>query len=360
MPRYALAHLSDNVLVRDLAALVARDRATTAELLAHIGEVDARQLDRPAAYPSMFAYCVGELRLSEDAAFKRIQAARAARRFPALFAALADGRLPLSGLVLLAPHLTEDTADELLAERFPRPDVLAWVEAMPGSSVPRGDNQQAGPVEEQVAPGQVEEQVAPGQLEPQLASGRAGDPPRVKPLSAQSFAIQFTLSRSAHDKLRYAQSLLGHVLPSGDIAAVVERALDALIPQLERGRFAATARPRAGGRESSASPRYVPVHVTRAVWERDGGQCTFESETGRRCPARTRLEFDHVEAVARGGEATVSGMRMRCRAHKSVRGRVLLRRRVHAPPASRGHRGARHPEGAGGGGSRAGPGRGRR
>ena len=184
MPRYALAHLSDHALLRDLAALVARDRATTAELLAHIGEVDARQLDRPAAYPSMFAYCVGELRLSEDAAFKRIQAARAARRFPALFAALADGRLPLSGLVLLAPHLTEDTADELLtaathrskaviarwlAERFPRSDVLAWVEAIPGSPVPRGDNQQAGPVEEQVAPGQVEGQVAPGQLEPQLA-----------------------------------------------------------------------------------------------------------------------------------------------------------------------------------------------
>src|SRR5207247_6761231 len=65
----------------------------------------------------------------------------------------------------------------------------------------------------------------------------------------------------------------------------------------------------------SPDPRHVPAHVKRAVWERDGGQCTFTSDSGRRCPARTRLEFDHVEAVARGGRASVAGIRLRCRAH---------------------------------------------
>ena len=63
----------------------------------------------------MYLYCVHELRLSEEAAFKRIHAARTARRFPALFAALAEGRLHLSGVVMLAPHLTPENADELLA-----------------------------------------------------------------------------------------------------------------------------------------------------------------------------------------------------------------------------------------------------
>ncbi len=42
---------------------------------------------------------------------------------------------------------------------------------------------------------------------------------------------------------------------------------------------------------------------------------TFVSATGRRCPSRTRLEFDHVQAVARGGRASVAGIRLRCRAH---------------------------------------------
>ncbi|MEO5618344.1 MAG: hypothetical protein ABIS67_11270, partial [Candidatus Eisenbacteria bacterium] len=95
MKSYSLSHLSNQVLLRSLAALVAQNRATTADLLAHIAEVDARKLYLPAAYPSMFAYCVGELRLSEDSAFKRIRVARKARQFPAIFEAIADGRLHL-------------------------------------------------------------------------------------------------------------------------------------------------------------------------------------------------------------------------------------------------------------------------
>src|SRR5436190_13450977 len=104
--KYCLSHLSDGALLRDLTSLVARDRATTAELLAHLAEVDARKLYRPAGYPSMYAWCMGELNMSEDAACKRICAARMARRFPAILPAVADGRLHLSTVVMLAPHLT--------------------------------------------------------------------------------------------------------------------------------------------------------------------------------------------------------------------------------------------------------------
>ena len=95
MRAYTLTHIGDQALLRDLASLVASDRVTTAALLAHIAEVDSRRLYAPAEYSSMYEYCVRELRLSEDASAKRIQAARAARRFPALLPALADGRLHL-------------------------------------------------------------------------------------------------------------------------------------------------------------------------------------------------------------------------------------------------------------------------
>jgi hypothetical protein len=62
-------------------------------------------------------------------------------------------------------------------------------------------------------------------------------------------------------------------------------------------------------------PPGLPAAVRKAVWERDGGQCTFVSEKGKRCESCTRLEFDHVEPVARGGQASVGGIRLRCRAH---------------------------------------------
>ena len=57
-------------MLRGLIALVAQDRITTAEMLAHIAEVDERRLYLPAGHPSMYLYCVRELHLSEDAAAK--------------------------------------------------------------------------------------------------------------------------------------------------------------------------------------------------------------------------------------------------------------------------------------------------
>src|SRR5438477_6681580 len=96
MRSYSLSHLSDRDLLHALMSLVAQDRVTTASLLAHIAEVDERGLYRPAGYPSMHAYCVDELRLSENMTLKRIQAARVARSYPVIFDAIADGSLHLA------------------------------------------------------------------------------------------------------------------------------------------------------------------------------------------------------------------------------------------------------------------------
>ena len=238
MRAYSLSHVSDPELIHGLTTLVAQDRTTTARLLAHLAEFDARKLYLPAAYPPMFAYCVHELRLSEDAAYKRIQAARAARQFPALFPALADGRLHLAAVCLLAPHLTPGDADELLgaaagkrkaeleewlAQRFPRAELLPMVEALPTW---------APPPNPRLAPGQVGNE--PGARE--LADQHVPEPvaaaaPRSKlaPLAPERYALQLTIDGSTYQKLRYAQELLGHRIPSGDLAQVLDRALEALI-----------------------------------------------------------------------------------------------------------------------------------
>ena len=57
MSTYSLKHLSDPVLLRGLASLVAQDRSTTAALLAHIAECDARRL-----YRGTVKWCVIDLR----------------------------------------------------------------------------------------------------------------------------------------------------------------------------------------------------------------------------------------------------------------------------------------------------------
>jgi len=135
----------DDELLRRLADLMRQSRRES-ELVAHIGEVDERRLYAREASPSMFAYCTEVLHLSEAEAYLRIAPARASRQHPMLLTMLADGRLHLTGIAKLAPHLTQPNADallkrathrskrpieELVVEIAPRPDAPALMRKLP-------------------------------------------------------------------------------------------------------------------------------------------------------------------------------------------------------------------------------------
>ena len=78
----SLARLTDDELAADLKSLAARDHATAALVIAHLAEMDTRDIHLRAGYPSLYDYCLKVLHLSEWEAWNRIDAARAARRFP--------------------------------------------------------------------------------------------------------------------------------------------------------------------------------------------------------------------------------------------------------------------------------------
>ena len=346
MHSYSLEHVASNVLLRDLTTLVAQDRATTASLLAHIAEVKERKLYRGAGQPSMQDYCVIVLRFSEDSAKKRLQAAGVARRFPLIFEALADGRLHLSGVCLLAPHLQPENADELipaamnrtradieklLANRFPQADLPEMLQAVVAPGSPSGTFAEA-----KSAPGHFS--IASSQsVTADGSSYEAGPPvaeacdlpaspapvvpapqyPRVKPLAPQRYALQVTLDEQTHDLLREAQDLQAHTKGGRQISNVLKRALEHYVRHLKQRKFAETERPRRASRKPK-SVRTIPAEVKRAVKARDDGRCTFVNEMGDRCPARSGLEFDHAKPLAQGGETTVENVRLRCRAHNQL------------------------------------------
>ena len=113
--RTELTQLSDAALLASVRATVGRANQLTASLLAHLAEVHRRGLHRERACSSLYSYCIYELRMSEDAAQRRSQAARWVRRFPALLDAIEAGELHLTGLLQLAPHLTDENLTEVLA-----------------------------------------------------------------------------------------------------------------------------------------------------------------------------------------------------------------------------------------------------
>ena len=107
--------LDDDALLHSLKRFVGSSNHLTALVLAHLAEVDARGAYRRWACDTLVTYCVYELRLSEDEAQRRCRAARVARQFPILFDMLADASIHLTGILMLAPYLTEENHREVLA-----------------------------------------------------------------------------------------------------------------------------------------------------------------------------------------------------------------------------------------------------
>jgi len=331
---YSLRHLANSTLRHALNQLVLADCGTTAFIVAHIAEFIARRLYLEDGYASMYNYCVGELRMSEDVACRRIRAARAARRFPQIFEALADGRIHLTGISLLAPWLTEENAEDLLAasfrktkreiqlllaERFPQPDLPTFVASL-GTAPATALAPMVHP-SPQKAQGQtplvsgtvIEVCTTPVHSS---APARIDDPviSVVTPLAPERFGWQLTVGQETQDLLREVQDLLGHEVAPGDLEAVLNFALRTARQKLLQRKCAGAEQPHRG-RPSMAHSRHIPAEVQRAVWDRDGGQCTFTSDTGHRCEERKDLQYDHIDPYAKGGEATVGGIRLLCRAH---------------------------------------------
>ena len=355
----ALHAIPDDDLLRRLGELVTHSRRVEADLVAHIGEVEERRLYAREASPSMFAYCTERLHLSEAEAYRRITVARAARKHEVLLAMLRDGRLHLTGIALLAPLLTLENRDavlarathrskrqieELVAELSPRPDAPSGMRKLPErrkaplSGPPQGRDQVRGTALElvpkrvlaalELAPDRVFTPAIPPTTAPSpvlelpmsqsFASGvatRLGAalapptaPPRsagVEPLSPARYKVQFTASAELRDKLEKLAALMRSEVPDGDLAAIIETAVTEKLERLEAKRYAQTRAPRKqlGDTDTAPGTRHIPAAVRRAVRARDGDRCRYVDEQGRRCSARDRLEFHHRRPFGMGGDS---------------------------------------------------------
>ncbi|HEY8147792.1 MAG TPA: HNH endonuclease [Vicinamibacteria bacterium] len=315
------SRLSDRELETEVARLARCERESTADLIAHLGELYGRRLHERAGFASLFTYCTRVLLLSEHEAYDRMKAAKVARRYPSVLGLLASGRVNLTTVRLLAPHLTRDNHEglfaaaagrrkrqvqELLARMFPLPDVAASVRRLPAVG---GTAQSTAPP---AAP-LLNAPAATPSMEPSRVSLPPTPAPLVRPLSPDRYRITFTASEETTRKLELVQDLLRHAVPNGDPAQIFSRALDALLDDLLKKKFALTDRPRAG--RSAGDAAYIPAEVKRTVFIRDGGRCAFVGSHGRHCGERSFLEFHHVIPRAAGGRATVENIELRCRAH---------------------------------------------
>src|SRR6266568_3702703 len=336
--------LSDQDLLARLEVLASREREASVELVANLAALDSRPaLYAARGYGSLFTYCTQALRLSEDAACNRIEAARACRRFPLILELLAMGSLSLTSVRLLGRHLTAENheavlarasnkrrheIETLVAELAPRPDVPSTVRRLPCPRSAPAPAAGPGPAMNQVTLDAEMKTSVPSAADTPIAPSPSALPTPPRPIvqawAPERYRVQFTIGHEAHEKLRRLQALLRREIPDGDPGAILDRALTVLLEKVEQTKLGAATKPRPNPairpatdkiRRPNGRSRHVPREVKRAVYKRDGGQCAFVSPTGRRCTERTFLEFHHVQPYALQGPATLANIALRCWRH---------------------------------------------
>ena len=368
------AELSDGELLTATRRLVGRSNQLLAALLGHLAEVEARGLHRNRACSSLYAYCIYELRFSEDEAFRRVAASRLVRRFPALFDAVASGELHLTGLLMLGPHLTTENLTEVLARAKhrtkkeiarlvrrldPLPDVPARIEPLgpaparvaattptwtqfaeslcPVRELVAGDRprewtestelaQDSGECSSDIG---VREPVVAPEVAPELPA--PATPARLEP---QRYRVQFTAGEEYVNLVERAQALQSHSAERVALDELALRAMRALVAELGRDKRAATKRPacpaqnpgneleKPMGSDDAEHPRQrrrrVPDPVRRAVFERDQSRCAYVDDSGQRCRETHHLELHHLKPFGKGGRHTLANLALRCRAHNAL------------------------------------------
>ncbi len=170
---------------------------------------------------------------------------------------------------------------------------------------------------------------------------------RVSVSATGGHEVRLSITEAEHEDLRRAQTLLGHAVPSGDLALIYARAMKHYLAFLEKQRFgvkrcavgaAGSATSENVPATSDAAPgshapeqvdhvrcgRGIPKALRGLVWERDSGRCAFVSADGHRCDSTQRLELDHVTPLAKGGRSTPENLRVLCRAHNQYEAERVL------------------------------------
>ncbi len=265
-----------------------------------------------------------------------------------------------------ACHKTAREIKQWIANRKPKADVKTSIRKSPTARLTADMSKGAAPSERGPTRASVTglprtvprhaaaaaDRIVPDASAPTTAAPRVaaqGNRTSSAPLGANRYCVRFTIDAVVHEELQELRALLRHQIPDGDVAKIIGRAVHALLEQARRQKRGACSPARVSrSSQASAMPgpgfsaatagtdtstpasgaitpapeapskrpsRKIPTAIRRAVWERDGGRCSYVSRKGRQCGARDFLEFHHQVPWARCREHRESNIQLRCRSH---------------------------------------------
>ena len=340
-----LSKIKDNQLLDNFSHVVKQERESIALVVAHLAEIDKRKLYAREGYSSLFSYCVKKFHYSEQAIYRRIQAARLSQHFPEILALLDSGAIHFTALTLISPYVKQENKEILfqgvqrkskqeietfLASHFPMtkniPDkitrlshpknsVLA-LEKVPSEILSLFDQKQEDAQKITIASDS-------SPLNAELNQGsQSGMKRRIK--------IEFSADEQLAEKIKRVKEVMRHTYPHGRLEDIFNELLEFYLekkaPERRIARIekaARTKKEKTGDKERAPrvriQTRYIPQAIRREVWKRDGNQCCYRAPDGKKCAERGALEIDHIRPFALGGDSTTQNLQLLCRTHNHYR-----------------------------------------
>lgn len=276
--------LTNPELLRQAAKAAQYERERTLDLLYFLREVERRSLFLEMGYPSLYEFTVRELKVSQGAAYRRIQSMRLIRELPEAEEKLKNGALSIS--------------------------TAAKVQTAAGTLDSDGKRKLLSSVEGKTTR-EVERELA------KLAPKEKREWTRW--LSGEEVQISFCLDRPVFLALQQLLSLRTHKdvkkTYRGLIADLVDLGLEKWNPIQRAATSARRSECVIEGVWKTLTPR-----LRNTVWQRDGGRCTYMNpQNGARCSTTELLQVDHIQPLALGGKNELTNLRLLCAAHNRHR-----------------------------------------
>jgi hypothetical protein len=359
-----LRGLTDVELDRSAGEVAVRENLECARLIAHINEIRDRGYHLELGYHSLFEYCVKRLNLGEGEVYRKMQVAGACGKYPQILEALFANRLHLTSASLIAPHLTDDNVESLIAmaQGTSKRDLAKFLVRLAPKQTFRSSVRKQPSCEPKVSlPEKKPETPAPQGAPPEPR-------PRdlVEPATGERYNFRFSAGNEFTEKFERFAEVLGMESPHNHLEEIFDRAIEIALDKKDPKRKLARRREREAKKETSRPPcpgeavketatkevatrdesaeaasgnravtRYVPSEVRERVLERAGYQCQYRGPDGVRCSCRIGLEVEHTKPFAVWRTHDEGCLEAFCPAHnrfaaEKFYGREFIRQKIEA------------------------------
>ncbi|MEK7790755.1 MAG: HNH endonuclease signature motif containing protein, partial [Deltaproteobacteria bacterium] len=317
-----------------------------------------RRLYAKEGYSSLFNYLRERFHYSESSAYRRIQAAKMTLIFPEVLGLIEKGKVNLTTLSLIEPHVSKENVGAIVAQVIAkskreteaildsqfltqRETVRDKIRRLPVFE----DKRRVEAIGQEKSPPPVRggefllplANTTPKSQTAQIYTASGGsnfEESKTELVARRRVKIEFCADEGLAGKIERAKEILRHKFPEGKFEDIFNQALEDMLEKRDPMRKVERLEKRKSenglrcGSEPEKSEkflsRYIPQEIKRKVWERDGGQCAYESPNGKRCNEKGFLQLDHVEPFALGGKSTEENLRILCAQHNRWRAQTTF------------------------------------